>query len=194
MRNTKKNKRKKLVLTITISCLILTGCAKSTTELSPTYVSPMQYQGYSCEQVSMELARVAGRVGELGGQINDASSNDVAITTVGIILFWPILFALGGTKQQEAEYSRLRGEYDALNQIAIQKKCGQPSNSTSSQQQQTPQSQSNNIRQGQRITVNPQPTNSTTNLSLDDAVEKCKALGIIPDTEKFGTCVLTLSK
>jgi len=99
-----------------------------------------------------------------------------------------------GTKQQEAEYSRLRGEYDALNQIAIQKKCGQSSNSTSSQQQQTPQSQSNNIRKGQRITVNPKSTNSITNLSLDDAVEKCKALGIIPDTEKFGTCVLTLSK
>lgn len=194
MRNIKKNKRKKSVLTIAISCLILTGCAKSTADLSTTYVSPMQYQGYSCEQVSMELARVAARVGELGGKINDSASNDAAITAVGIILFWPILFALGGTKQQEAEYSRLRGEYDALNQIAIQKKCGQSSNSTSSQQQQTPQSQSNNIRQGQRITVNPQPTNSTTNLSLDDAVEKCKALGIIPDTEKFGTCVLTLSK
>jgi hypothetical protein len=148
----------------------------------------------------MELARVAGRVGELGGQINDASSNDVAITTVGIILFWPILFALGGTKQQEAEYSRLRGEYDALNQIAIQKKCGQSSNFTSTQQQQTPQGQSNSIRQGQSITVNPLPSatnntsNSATKLSLDDAVQKCKDLGIIPATEKFGTCVLTLSK
>ena len=40
-----------------------------------------------------------------------------------MVLFWPALFALGGTKQQEAEYARLRGEYDAVQQAAIQKKC-----------------------------------------------------------------------
>ena len=40
-----------------------------------------------------------------------------------MLLFWPALFALGGTKQQEAEYARLKGEYDALQQAAIVKKC-----------------------------------------------------------------------
>jgi hypothetical protein len=30
---------------------------------------------------------------------------------------------LGGTKQQEADYGRLKGEYDALQQAAITKKC-----------------------------------------------------------------------
>ena len=39
-----------------------------------------------------------------------------------MILFWPALFALGGTKQQEAEYARLKGEYDAVQQAAIAKK------------------------------------------------------------------------
>jgi hypothetical protein len=33
------------------------------------------------------------------------------------------LFALGGTKQQEAEYARLTGEYDALQQAVVAKKC-----------------------------------------------------------------------
>ncbi|HAB64343.1 MAG TPA: hypothetical protein DCE49_09190 [Pseudomonas sp.] len=42
---------------------------------------------------------------------------------MGIVLFWPALFALGGTKQQEADYGRLRGEYDASHQAAILKKC-----------------------------------------------------------------------
>lgn len=43
---------------------------------------------------------------------------------VGLVLFWPALFALGGTKQQEAEYARLKGEHDALQQAAVAKKCG----------------------------------------------------------------------
>jgi hypothetical protein len=42
---------------------------------------------------------------------------------VGLILFWPALFALGGTKQQEAEYARLKGEYDAVQEAAVIKKC-----------------------------------------------------------------------
>ena len=40
-----------------------------------------------------------------------------------MILFWPALFALGGTKQQEAELSRLKGEYDAIEATSTTKKC-----------------------------------------------------------------------
>ena len=67
--------------------------------------------------------RIQTRVTELGGRLDQAASNDKAIAGLGMILFWPALFALGGTKQQEAEFARLKGEYDALNQSAIQKKC-----------------------------------------------------------------------
>ena len=42
---------------------------------------------------------------------------------VGLVLFWPALFALGGTKQQEAELARLKGEYDAVQATATSKKC-----------------------------------------------------------------------
>ena len=55
--------------------------------------------------------------------MNEAAANDKTITGVGIILFWPALFALGGTDEQEAEFARLKGEYDAVQQSAIQKKC-----------------------------------------------------------------------
>ena len=42
---------------------------------------------------------------------------------VGLVLFWPALFALGGTKEQEADFARLKGEYDAVQQTMIAKKC-----------------------------------------------------------------------
>lgn len=107
-------------LSITIA---LTGCATASKDIAANYVSPMQFQSYDCEQLASETQRVQFRVNQLGGRLDQAASNDKAIVGVGMILFWPALFALGGTKQQEAEYSRLKGEYDAVQQSAIVKKC-----------------------------------------------------------------------
>ena len=58
------------------------------------------------------------------GQLDDNRETDNVTTTAGILLFWPALFFLGGTKEQEAEYAQLKGEYNALEQFSIQKKCG----------------------------------------------------------------------
>lgn len=82
----------------------------------------MQYQSYDCEQLAAEIGRVQVRANQLGGRLDEAAFNDKALTA-GALVFWPALFALGGTKQQEAEYARLRGEHDALLQSAVLKKC-----------------------------------------------------------------------
>ncbi len=103
--------------------LLFAGCATSSKDITATYVSPLQYQSYDCQQLQAETQRIQARVVELGGRLDQAASNDKALVGVGMILFWPALFALGGTKQQEAEYGRLRGEYDAVAQTSIQKKC-----------------------------------------------------------------------
>ena len=105
------------------TCMLLGACATSSKDLSPTYTSPLGYQNYDCEQLAAESQRIQGRVVQLGGRLDTAASNDKAIAGVGVLLFWPALFALGGTKQQEADYSRLRGEYDAVQQSAVLRKC-----------------------------------------------------------------------
>ena len=103
--------------------IVLGGCATASKDITPTYTSPMQYQAYDCSQLASESQRIQARVVQLGGRLDTAASNDKAIAGVGVILFWPALFALGGTKQQEADYGRLRGEYDAVQQSAVIKKC-----------------------------------------------------------------------
>lgn len=115
--------KKGLIVVASVS-LIGSGCSTSSKDISPTYVSPMQYQNYDCDQLTMEMQRVQTRVNQLGGRLDEAASNDKAIAGVGLILFWPALFALGGTKEQEAEYARLRGEYDAISQASMMRKCG----------------------------------------------------------------------
>jgi hypothetical protein len=103
--------------------LILSGCANSSASLSTQYVSPLQYQSYDCEQLASETRRLQSRVIELGGRLDQASSNDKALMGVTLVLFWPAAFALGGTKAQEVEYSRLKGEVEAVQISAIEKKC-----------------------------------------------------------------------
>lgn len=101
----------------------LSGCATASKDVATAYVSPTQYQPYDCQQLAAEAQRLQVRFTELGGRLDQAASNDKTLTGVGLILFWPALFALGGTKNQEAEYGRLRGEYEAVQQASIQKKC-----------------------------------------------------------------------
>lgn len=114
------------VLTLSFT---LVGCSTASKDISATYVSPLQFQTYDCDQLKLEAQRIQARVIELGGRLDQAASNDKALMGVGLILFWPALFALGGTKQQEAEYARLRGENDGVQQAAIQKKCMTPAGS-----------------------------------------------------------------
>ncbi len=114
--------KKALCLLASLS-LALAGCATASKDITPAYVSPMQYQSYDCDQLTGEIQRIEGRVGQLGGRLDQAAANDKAIGVVGAVLFWPALFALGGTKGQEADYARLKGESDAIQQAAIAKKC-----------------------------------------------------------------------
>jgi hypothetical protein len=112
-----------LTSVVLVSTAILAGCATSSDKIAAAYVSPLQYQSYDCEQLSAESQRLHQRVTSLQGQVDSAAANDKAITGVGMILFWPALFALGGNQQQEADYGRLKGEHDAIQQAAVMKKC-----------------------------------------------------------------------
>jgi hypothetical protein len=99
------------------------ACATASKDVASSYVSPLQYQDYDCKQIAAELSRVSSRVSQVGGRLDQAASNDQGIAAAGVLLFWPALFFLGGTKEQEAEYGRLKGQMDALQSVAIQKKC-----------------------------------------------------------------------
>lgn len=114
---------KKLTAAVVSMSLVIAGCATSSKDISATYISPLQYQNYDCGQIAAESQRIQTRVVELGGRLDQAANNDKAIMGVGLVLFWPALFMVGGTKTQEAEYGRLRGEYEAVQKAAVEKRC-----------------------------------------------------------------------
>lgn len=65
--------------------------------------------------------RVFSRANPLSGKLDEAASKDKAIASLGVLVFWPALFALGGTKEQEAELAKLKGQSEAL-QVSMSQK------------------------------------------------------------------------
>lgn len=111
------------IITAALCASLLAACASSPDKISAAYVSPIQYSGYDCDQVRSELMRVSGRVREVAGAQKQQANSDAIAMGVGLVLFWPALFFLAGGNDRKEELSRLKGEYDALEQAAIQKNC-----------------------------------------------------------------------
>lgn len=66
--------------------------------------------------------RVNRKVISVSGAQADEANNDAVAMGVGLVLFWPALFFLMGDDQKD-ELARLKGEYEALETVAIQKEC-----------------------------------------------------------------------
>jgi hypothetical protein len=107
------------------ACLpLVTGCADKSQNVQSSYASPLQYQSYSCRQLSEEAARISGKVSQLAGIQDKNASNDAVAVGVTMIVFWPALFFLKGNKETKAELARMKGEMDAIEQASIKKNCG----------------------------------------------------------------------
>jgi hypothetical protein len=108
-----------------MSGLVLSvGCASNPDSIDASYVSPLKYASYNCFQISTELDYVGQRTNTLYQNLQKKRSDDNWQMGVGLILFWPTLFALeGGDGADAAEYARLKGEFEALRQTSTQNNC-----------------------------------------------------------------------
>lgn len=107
----------------TVLCFV-SACADHSSAIPAQYVSPTQYDKYKCKQIADEMQTVSARVSDIGAQNDKVASRDSAVMGVGLFLFWPALFFLDRNSAQAAEYGRLKGEFDAMEKVAIQKNCG----------------------------------------------------------------------
>jgi hypothetical protein len=105
-----------------LATTILAGCATPPSRIKASYVSPMQYGAYTCDEIGAELVRVNREVLDVTKSQQKEADKDAVAMSVGLIIFWPALFLLAGD-DQKAELSRLKGEYEALEASAEQKEC-----------------------------------------------------------------------
>lgn len=115
------------LLIILSAAVSSSGCAASPENrtASSSFISPSQYQTYSCDELLRETERIQNRVAELIGKPGGdyTPTKDKWILGTDLSVSWATLFALGGTEEQEAEYVQLKNEYDAIQQWAAIKQC-----------------------------------------------------------------------
>jgi len=108
---------------ISVAIMLLSGCAQKASSIQAMYVSPVKYENYSCKQLGEELNRINHRVNVISGEQDKTATKDVVVGAVGAIVFWPALFLLAAGDDQKEEISRLKGEYEAIRNVSIRKKC-----------------------------------------------------------------------
>jgi hypothetical protein len=114
----------KSVTCIIAAAIAVAGCAKGPDSISATYVSPIGYQAYSCEQIAAEATRLSNRASELAGVQKKKATSDAVAMGVGLVLFWPAMFMIKGNDEKTAELARVRGEMEAIQQASVAKNCG----------------------------------------------------------------------
>jgi hypothetical protein len=104
--------------------LSLAGCATRSGDIAAAYVSPIQYQSYSCGQLREEAARVSSRAAIASGAQDQNATSDAVATGVALVVFWPAAFMLKGNSANAQEVAQLKGDMDAIEQANIRKRCG----------------------------------------------------------------------
>jgi hypothetical protein len=101
----------------------LAGWASSAADITPAYVSPVQYQSYSCQQLALEAQSISTRAATLSGAQDSQRTKDGVATAAAIVIFWPAAFFVGGDKQTAAELAQMKGQMVAVEQASIAKRC-----------------------------------------------------------------------
>ncbi|MFN4088217.1 MAG: hypothetical protein ACK4QW_04130 [Alphaproteobacteria bacterium] len=90
------------------------------------YVSPTTYSNWDCQQLWDEKGRITTEVSRVSDLQRENANTDAAMVAVGMILFWPALFALAATKDRKDELGSLKGQYTAVDQSMAAKQCAAP--------------------------------------------------------------------
>ena len=127
------------------SVMALAACSTNPNQIDAAYVSPRKYRDYDCSQIGMEMDYVGQRTTKLYQRLKADNTADKWQTGVGLLLFWPTLFLIeGGDGPQAAEYAQLKGEFEALRNNSVQRRCDinkpSPDEIIKSSDENTPQS------------------------------------------------------
>ena len=101
----------------------LAGCATDTTQIQANYVSPYEYDHYTCKRLRGEAARITHRARETGARIDETAADDAARAIVGSFLPWAWIMLEGNDPDDTRQYAELKGHMNAIQEASIRKGC-----------------------------------------------------------------------
>lgn len=114
---------KRLLVPLLAASMILPGCATRPENVAASHVSSSRYTDRTCKSLNRELDEIQDALRASAGRLNDKANQDAVVTGVGVILFWPALFALGNNGGLEADVARLKGEDQAVRRALRDNNC-----------------------------------------------------------------------
>ena len=112
-------------LCIALVLLNVSKCASTSADIQPRYISPLHYAHYTCDQIRTEATRLATDVARVSGIQDKKASSDAVATGLAMTVFWPaVLMVSGDDDTTVAELRRAKGQFDAIEKVAIEKDCG----------------------------------------------------------------------
>ena len=103
---------------LTAVAITLCACAQTPESIAPSYVSPLIYRGYDCDQLGAESIRIDDALVSASEQQRTTRTND----TIGLIfLGLPVSSLSGGNVA--SQIASLKGEQKATRQIANKMRC-----------------------------------------------------------------------
>jgi hypothetical protein len=97
-------------------CLIaITGCTV-TTPKTTYYVSPVEYEGYSCQQIKDEMSRISFKRDQAIERNNGNQVLDTALKAF-------VIYNGGSYSDDNREIEGLNNTYDALDRLFVKKGC-----------------------------------------------------------------------
>jgi hypothetical protein len=114
---------KKLIL-VPALLLAVSACATAPKDITPTYVSTLQYQNLTCAQLQTEAQNVSNAAMAASGAQQKKADGDNVAMGVGLIVFWPALFFMKGNGTDANAVAQLKGQMQAIQSVSDAKKCG----------------------------------------------------------------------
>lgn len=103
---------------------LLSACASSPKKIEAAHVSPVKFQNYTCDQMSLERSAVEYRANVLYHSLKRRADADKVKMGVGAVLFLPALFFLKGNGTKASEFAQMKGDYTALRLASEDRGCG----------------------------------------------------------------------
>lgn len=108
------------------TCLAMAACTTRPDNISPTYISPVSYQNFTCAQMAEEKRRVSSELAKMIDAQYENANADAMMLAVGIVFLPVVALGMFATKDRKEQIGLLKGHNQALDEAMRTKGCAPP--------------------------------------------------------------------
>lgn len=109
-----------------LAASLLAGCATRSVNVAPAPADPAEFAAWDCTRLDDERDRVQQRAADAAYSVDERVGNNILALGVGVMVFWPAMLALRADGPEAADLARLKGRFEALQAVALQRQCPPP--------------------------------------------------------------------